>query len=390
MSEGEAPGALSGLRVLDLTRVLAGPFCTMMLGDMGAEVLKVEAAKGDDTRAWGPPWAGTESAYYLGVNRNKRSTVMDPTLPEGREALAALIRGADVLVENFRTGTLARWGFDEPWFAEHAPRLVRCSVTGYGTTGPKATLPGYDFILQAESGLMSICGEPEGEPMKYGVAIVDLATGMFATIAILGALKARERTGQGQQVEASLFDSSLALLANVASNHLVSGQDARRFGNGHPNIVPYRTYPAADRSVAVAVGNDAQFVRFAALLGHPEWSADPRFLRNADRVGNRDAIDALVADAMAGRPADHWLSLLRESGIPCGGVNSVAQALADPQAEARDTVLEVAHPGVPEGSYRTLGFPFRMAGTPLAVRRPPPLLGEHTAGPGWEAADGRP
>jgi len=280
----EPPAALDGLRVLDLTRVLAGPFCTMLLGDMGADIVKVEPRGGDETRAWGPPWVGGESAYFLGVNRNKRGITLDPTTPRGRDLLRRLVARSDVLVDNFRVGTLARWGFDHAWFDAQAPRLVRCSITGYGPTGPKAELPGYDFILQAETGLMSISGEPDGEPMKHGVAIVDLATGMLACIAILGALAARERTGRGQQVDLSLFETGLTLLANVASNHLASGRDAGRFGNGHPNIVPYRTYATRAGALALAVGNDAQFARLAAAVAHPEWAADPRLATNAARV----------------------------------------------------------------------------------------------------------
>src|SRR5918996_4424520 len=289
-------GALDGLRVLDLTRILAGPLATMMLGDMGADVIKVEPpGGGDDTRTWGPPFAEKESAYFLGINRNKRSITLNMAVKPGQEILAKLIGQCDVLVENFKVGTLEKWGFGNDWLEREAPRTVRCSITGYGSSGPKAGLPGYDFILQAESGLMSICGDPQGEPMKYGVAIVDICTGMLACNAVLAALQARQRTGKGQQVEVSLFDSSLAMLANVASNHLVSGRDARRFGNGHPNIVPYTAYPVSDGMIAVAVGNDNQFAKFAALLGKPEWAGDARYARNPDRVANRDTLDAAIS-----------------------------------------------------------------------------------------------
>src|SRR6188768_2340218 len=257
-----ANGPLAGTRVVDLTRILAGPLCTMMLGDMGAEVIKVEPPdKGDDTRGWGPPFVAGEAAYFLGVNRNKRSLTLNMAVPAGQKILAGLVEKADVLIDNFRIGTLEKWGFTDAWFAQHAPRLVRCSITGYGSTGPKAALPGYDFILQAESGLMSICGEPDGAPTKYGVAIVDVVTGLYACNSILAALAARERSGRGQHVEVCLYDSGIAMLINVASNYLVSGKDARRFGNGHPSIVPYTTYPTADGTMAVAVGNDGQFAR---------------------------------------------------------------------------------------------------------------------------------
>ncbi|MGZ5116016.1 MAG: CaiB/BaiF CoA transferase family protein [Burkholderiales bacterium] len=378
MSSGNAqPGALDGLRVLDLTRILAGPLCTMTLGDMGADVIKVEPpGTGDDTRMWGPPFAAKESAYFLGINRNKRSITLNMAVKPGQDILAKLIAQCDVVVENFKLGTLEKWGFDNDWLQTHAPRVIRCSITGYGSSGPKAGLPGYDFILQAESGLMSICGEPEGEPMKYGVAIVDICTGMLACNAVLAALQARHRTGKGQQVEVSLFDSSLAMLANVASNHLVSGREARRFGNGHPNIVPYTAYSVSDGMIAVAVGNDAQFARFAALLGKPEWATDPRYAKNPDRVGHRDTLDAAISDALRQGTADFWLARLAQAGIPCGRINSVAQALNDEHAVAREMVLSVQHPTA--GDVKMLGIPFRFSATPASVRRAPPTLGQHT------------
>ena len=372
-----AEGALAGLRVLDLTRILAGPLCTMMLGDLGADVIKVEpVAGGDDTRGWGPPFAGGESAYFLGVNRNKRSLTLDLATEAGREILAGLVARADVLVENFKTGTLETWGVGDAWLADHAPRVVRCSITGYGTSGPRARQPGYDFVLQAESGLMSICGAPDGPPTKYGVAIVDVCTGMLACSAILAALQARPRTGRGQRVEVSLHDAALAMLVNVASSYLVAGQEARRFGNGHPTIVPYTTYPTRDGQMAVAVGNDAQFARFAEAVGRPEWARDARFTRNRDRVVHRDVLDGLVADVLRGDVARAWLDRLRAAGVPCGRINSVAQALEDPHAAARGMVETVEHPAV--GALRLLGIPFKLAGTPATVRRPPPTLGQHT------------
>jgi succinate---hydroxymethylglutarate CoA-transferase len=372
-----APGALAGVRVLDLTRILAGPLCTMMLGDMGADVIKVEPpGTGDDTRSWGPPFADGESAYFLSVNRNKRSITLNMAVKPGQEILAKLIAHCDVLVENFKVGTLEKWGFGNEWLGAHAPRVIRCSITGYGSSGPKAGLPGYDFILQAESGLMSICGEPEGQPMKYGVAIVDICTGMLACNSILAALQARGRTGRGQHVEVSLFDSSLAMLANVASNHLVSGREARRFGNGHPNIVPYTAYPTSDGMIAVAVGNDAQFAKFAALLGRAQWATDPRFARNPERVTHRDALDTAISEVLRTEAAEAWLAKLTAGGIPCGRINSVAQALSDPHTVARDMVRSVQHPTA--GEVRMLGIPFRFSDTPACVRRPPPTLGQHT------------
>jgi crotonobetainyl-CoA:carnitine CoA-transferase CaiB-like acyl-CoA transferase len=370
-------GALDGLRVLDLTRVLAGPLCTMMLGDMGADVIKVEPpGTGDDTRTWGPPFAENESAYFLGINRNKRSITLNMAVKPGQDILARLIAQCDVVVENFKVGTLEKWGFGNEWLEKNAPRVIRCSITGYGSSGPKAGLPGYDFILQAESGLMSICGEPDGEPMKYGVAIVDICTGLLACNTVLAALQARHTTGKGQHVEVSLFDSSLAMLANVASNHLVSGRDARRFGNGHPNIVPYTAYPVSDGRIAVSVGNDGQFAKFAALLGKPEWASDMRYSKNPERVANRDALDAAICERLAAETADVWIERLTAAGIPCGRINSVAQALSDPHTIAREMVRTVQHPTV--GEVKMLGIPFRFSDTPAWGGRAPPTLGQHT------------
>jgi len=377
MTSDHPVGALAGVRVLDLTRILAGPLCTMMLGDMGADVIKVEPpGAGDDTRSWGPPFAAGESAYYLGVNRNKRSITLNMAVKSGQEVLAGLIRKSDVLVENFKVGTLEKWGFDNEWLKANAPRVVRCSITGYGSVGPKAGLHGYDFILQAESGLMSITGEPDGTPMKYGVAIVDVCTGMLACNSILAALNARHSTGRGQHVEVSLFDSGLAMLANVAANHLVSGKNAGRFGNGHPNIVPYTAYPTRDDMIAVAVGNDGQFAKFSAVLGHAEWATDPRFIKNPDRIGNRDALDALIKTELKREGAEAWIEQLMAAGIPCGRINNVAQALAAPHAIAREMVTTVEHPTA--GPVKMLGIPFRFSDTPASIRRAPPLLGQHT------------
>jgi crotonobetainyl-CoA:carnitine CoA-transferase CaiB-like acyl-CoA transferase len=370
-------GALAGIRVVDLTRILAGPFCTMMLGDMGAEIIKVEPpGTGDDTRTWGPPFAAGEAAYFLGVNRNKRSLTLNMAAPAGQAVLRSLLKRADVLVDNFKLGTLAKWGFTDAWFEAQAPRLIRCQITGYGSSGPKAQLPGYDFILQAESGLMSICGPADGGPTKYGVAIVDVCTGMLASNAILAALNARGRTGKGQKVEVSLYESSLAMLVNVAANVLVSGKGGGRFGNGHPSIVPYTTYAAADAMMALAVGNDTQFAKAASVLGHPEWAQDPRFATNRARVANRDTIDGLISEALATDTADSWLAKLKAVGVPCGRINTVAQALDDPQTAARRMVETVDHPTI--GELKMLGIPFKFSGTPAAVRCAPPSLGQHT------------
>ena len=369
--------ALAGLKVLDLTRVLAGPLCAMTLGDMGADVIKVEPPAGDDTRHWGPPHVGGEAAYYLGVNRNKRSLKLDLAKPKAREILGQLIKRSDVLIDNYKQGTLAKWGFDTEWMEANTPRLIHCSITGYGETGPKAELPGYDFVLQAESGLMHITGAVDGAPVKHGVAIVDIATGLYATIGILGALQARAVTGKGQKVGVSLLETGLSMLANVAANHLATGNEARRFGNGHPNIVPYTTFASADGALALAVGNDGQFAKFAEVAGHREWSVDARFTKNADRVKNRVEIEALVAAAVKQQTTAWWIDKLRGVGVPCGAVNGVKAALADPQSVARNMVIEMAHPTA--GMLQTLGFPVKLGGTPLSARQPPPLLGEHSA-----------
>jgi crotonobetainyl-CoA:carnitine CoA-transferase CaiB-like acyl-CoA transferase len=370
-------GGLSGIKVLDLSRVLAGPLCTMTLGDMGAEVIKVEPPQGDDTRAWAPPQAGGEAAYFLGVNRNKRSLRLDLSQPKGREILGRLIERADILVENYKPGTLQRWGFTKEWIEDHAPRLIHCTITGYGEVGPKSSLPGYDFVLQAEGGLMSITGPADGEPTKVGVAVVDIATGLYATIGILGALQTRQVSGRGQKVSTSLFETSLSLLANVASNYLVGGTKPGRYGNGHPNIVPYTTFATADGVLALAVGNDNQFSRFAQLAGHPEWATDPRFEKNASRVQNRGEIETLIAKALRERATSVWIELLRGAGIPCGAVNDAPAALEDPHTVAAGMVTSVAHPTV--GELRMLRFPVTMSASPFAVNYPPPLLGEHSS-----------
>ena len=373
----QSNGPLAGTRVVDLTRILAGPLCTMMLGDMGAEIIKVEPpGGGDDTRGWGPPFVAGEAAYFLGVNRNKRSLTLNMAAPAGQAVLQELVKRADVLVDNFKLGTLAKWGFGDAWFEEHAPRLVRCSITGYGTSGPKAALPGYDFILQAESGLMSICGAPDGGPTKYGVAIVDVCTGMLASNSILAALNARTRTGKGQKVEVSLYESSLAMLVNVAASYLAAGRGAGRFGNGHPSIVPYTTYAAADAMLALAVGNDSQFGKCAGVLGHPEWAQDARFCTNRARVENRAVLDALIGEALAQDTAERWVAKLKAVGVPCGRINTVAQALDDPHTTARRMVETVTHPTI--GELKMLGIPFKFSDTPAAIGRAPPTLGQHT------------
>ena len=374
--DSPTPGALHGIRVLDLTRVLAGPWCGMLLGDMGADVIKVESLQGDDTRSWGPPFLNGESAYYLGCNRNKRGMAVDFSSTAGQDLLKLLIARSDILLDNFKLGTLEKWGLDDAWFDQNAPALVRCAITGYGVEGPKAGLPGYDFILQAESGLMSICGPADGQPTKYGVAVVDIATGMMAANATQAALISRFRTGKGQKVEVCLFDTALALLANVGNSHLATGSDARRYGNGHPTIVPYTTFPAADGSIAIAVGNDGQFARFAELLGHSNWAADERFQKNSARINHREVIETMIAQETVRWQRDELLTALRAHGIPSGQVNTVAQALADKHALDRQMVTSIQHATI--GSFATLGIPLRLLDTPASIRLPPPRLGEHT------------
>lgn len=373
----KAPPALHGLRVLDLTRVLAGPLCTMTLGDYGAEVIKVEPpGKGDDVRGWGPPFVANDAAYFLGFNRNKRSITLNLGTSEGNEVLAGLARKADVVIDNFKVGTLEKWGFTDAWFDANAPHAIRCSITGYGATGPKAGLPGYDFILQAESGLMSITGTQESGPIKYGVAVVDIVTGLLAVNSILMALQARQQTGRGQRIECSLYDSSLFMLSNVANNFLASGKEPGRYGNGHPNVVPYEDYPTADGRLVLACGNDGQFERVAKLLGHPEWLTDPRFAKVRDRVSNRKAMDEAVAAAFRTKPTAYWIGKLQEAGVPCGPINAVSEAVNDPHTISRDLVREVTHPSM--GTYRQVGVPVKMSDTPAQLRRASPALGEHT------------
>ncbi len=377
MNETASEGALAGIRVIDLTRILAGPFCTMNLGDLGAEIIKIEhPGRGDDTRGWGPPFAGGEAAYFLGINRNKRSVTINLRDERGKDLLRTLLKDADVLIENFKPGTLDRWGFTDQWMAEHAPRVVHCTITGYGAKGPKGGMPGYDFLLQAESGLMSVSGEATGKPAKLGVAIVDVCTGQYAAMCILAALHARERTGRGQRLDLSLYNTSLSMLINVASNYLIAGTRPSRYGNGHPNIVPYRDYVCGEGEIALAVGNDAQFARFAQLVGHPEWADGLRFKTNAARVTNRAEIDDLIIGALSAKPAQEWTRVLEAEGIPCSKVNHVDEVLESEQTRANDMVIKMHHPTA--GAIRILGIPYTFSDTPAAAQAPPPVLGADT------------
>ena len=377
MAEQTVERPISGIRVIDMTRILAGPFCTMNLGDMGAEIIKIEQpGKGDDTRAWGPPFAGPEAAYFLGVNRNKKSVTLNLKDERGLGILKTLIKGADVLIENFKAGTLEKWGITSEWMAENAPQVVHCQITGYGEKGPKAGMPGYDFLLQAESGLMAITGETGGASMKLGVAIVDVCTGMYAAMSILGALNARTRTGKGQKTSVTLYDSALSVLVNVASNYLISGKEAGRYGNGHPNIVPYRDFVCGEGEIALAVGNDTQFAKLAKLVGCPEWAEDERFTTNPNRVRNRDIVDAMVRDALSADSAANWITFFQKEGIPCSVVNPVGDALDSEQTKANDMIEEVEHPTA--GLIRMLGIPYRFSDTPAGVSSAPPVLGADT------------
>jgi formyl-CoA transferase len=368
---------LDTVRVVDLSRVLAGPYCTMTLGDLGADVIKIEQPViGDDTRQWGPPWAGGESAYYLSVNRNKRSLTLDIKHQQGRAILLDLVRSADILVENMRPGRMDALGLGYERMREINPRLIYLSITGFGSNGPYRDRPGYDFVVQAMGGLMSVTGEEEGEPMKVGVAIVDIFSGLFATIATLGALVERGRSGEGQHVEVALFDTQLACLANVGGNYLVSGERPVRYGNAHPNIAPYQTFCAADRPFALAVGSDKFWRAFCDVISRPDLVDDERFATNPRRVENRQELADLLSAEFVRLPADAWIAALTAAGVPCAPINTVDEALADEHALARGMVVECDHPTA--GRISLVGPPFQFSGTPPVMRYPPPLLGQHT------------
>jgi formyl-CoA transferase len=373
-----SPGPLGDLKVVDLTRVLAGPYLTMMLGDMGADVVKIEQpGTGDDTRRWGPPFVEGESTYYLAVNRNKRSITLNLKHPRCREILLGMIRDADILVENFKVGTMERLGLGyEDVLRPLNPRLVYASVTGYGRTGPYAERPGYDYMGQAMGGIMSVTGEPGGEPMKYGVAIADLTTAMTGCAAILAAIHHRDRSGLGQRVDLSLLETVVGWLIHLATDYFVSGQLPPRIGNNHSSIVPYQVFKASDRYFAFGALNDRQFRDFALVLGHPEWMTDPRFATNPQRVAHRAALVPLIEGVLADRTASDWVDALLAVGVPAGPVNNVAEVFEDPQVLARNMRIDVPHPKL--GNVRMAGIPYKHGDTPATVRRHPPMLGEHT------------
>ena len=371
---------LDGIKVLDLSRVLAGPWCTQLLADLGAEVIKVERPKvGDDTRHWGPPWQGEGdervSAYFLSCNRGKKSAAIDFSRPEGAELVRELAANADIVIENFKVGGLEKFGLDAASLRSASPRLIYASITGFGQDGPHADRAGYDYIIQGMGGLMSITGLPDGEPgggpMRVGVAVVDLFTGLYTCVAILAALFRREKSGQGAHVDMALFDTQLAMLANQASNALVSGKDPPRQGVTHPNIVPYQPFAASDQPIIIAIGNDRQFARLAELCGHPEWSSDERFATNGARVAHREEMVARVADCIRTKAAAEWFDELDRAGIPAGPINRITQALADVQARHRGMVRSIA--GMP-----LVGSPVRLDGARADSDLPPPKLGEHT------------
>ena len=365
---------LDGITVLDLTRVLSGPYCTMLLGDMGARVIKVEQpGKGDDTRAWGPPFLEGESAYYLSINRNKESVTLDFKQPEGRAVLDRLIEKSDVLVENFRPGTLTKLGLDYQSLAARHPRLIYCSISGFGHTGPRSKEPGYDAIMQAEGGLMSITGAADGAPYRLGVAIVDIVSGMFAAYGVAMALFARERTGRGQEVDLAMLDATVALLTYQAGNFFASGKVPARLGNRHPSIVPYETFAASDGEFVLAVGNDEQWRRFCAIAELPD---DARFATNRQRVTAYDDLRPFVADRLRTKPRQHWIDRLTAAGVPCGSVRDFQELFADPQLAAREMLAYVEHATI--GRLKTLGVPVKLSTTPGGVRTPPPTLGQHT------------
>lgn len=372
------PGTLGGLRVLDLSRILSGPFCTMVLADLGADVIKVEnAAGGDDTRAWGPPFQGEEASYFLSVNRNKRGIAVDLKDLECRALVQRLARSADVVVENFRPGAAARLGLGYEDVKADNPGVVYASISGYGQTGPFQDEPGYDAIAQALSGVMSVTGESDGPPVRFGVSGADLAAGMWAAVGVLAALRERERTGMGQWVDVSLLDGQIAWLTYVASGYFATGTVPARYGSAHPTIVPYQAFPTADGHVMVAAGNDGLWHRFAGAVGLDHLVDDPRFLTNPDRVRNRAALLPLIEEALATRSAAEWEKILSEAAVPAGRINTVDQALAHPQVTARKMITEVEH--ATAGRVRTVATPVKLSSTPTAVRTAPPTHGQHTA-----------
>ncbi|MBI1396773.1 MAG: CoA transferase [Betaproteobacteria bacterium] len=382
------PAALSHIRVLDLSRILAGPWCGQILADLGAEVIKVERpGAGDDTRTWGPPWMKDpqgedtgEAAYFMAANRGKKSVTVDISKPEGQEIVRALAGKSDILLENYKVGGLKQYGLDYESLHALNPRLVYCSITGFGQSGPYASRPGYDFMIQGMGGLMSITGErddrPGGGPQKVGVAVADLMTGMYATVGVLAALAQRDVSGRGQHVDLALLDTQVAMTANMAMNYLASGRPPGRSGNAHPNVVPYQTFAAADGYVIVAVGNDGQFARLCDVMGRPDLPKDPRFTTNPARVKHREELIPIIEKMIALHPMQFWVESLEAVGVPCGPINNLAQAFADPQVQHRGMRIDLPHPAA--GTVPLVGSPIKLSETPVSYASAPPMLGQHT------------
>ena len=374
---GLLAGALDGFRVLDLSRILSGPYCTMVLADFGAEVIKVERpGSGDDTRAWGPPFVASESAYYLSINRNKQSITVDLGQVRGREIIYALTRVSDVVIENFRPGTADRIGVGYERLREENPRIVYCSISGFGQEGPYRDRPGYDALAQAMSGMMSITGDPDGPPMKHGMSIADIGAGMWAALSTVTALLARERTDLGQFIDISLLDAQISWLTYSAGNYFATGETPARYGSAHPSIVPYQPFATTDGFLMLAIGNDRLWRQFCETVDRPELSTKPGFATSAERVVNREAVIAVVAEIIRGRTTSEWMRVLEEAGIPAGPINTVAQALSDPHVLAREMVVTLDH--ATAGSVTMIGNPAKFSATPAEMRSAPPLLGQHT------------
>ncbi len=370
-------GPLDGIRILDLSQVVVGPYCTMLLGDLGADVIKVERpGRGDDTRDWGPPFLNGESAYFLSVNRNKMSITLNLKEPKGIRVLMDLAAKCDIFIQNFKPGVMERLGADYETIAGINPKIIYCSISAYGPTGPYKEFAGYDVIVSAIGGLMSITGEADGAPVKVGVAVTDVATGMLAHGSITAALYARERTGKGQQIDLSLLETQVATLINQASNYLNGGVVPKRWGTCHPSIVPYRDFKAKDKYVIIGAGNDNLYQRLCNAIDHPEWAEDIRFLTNPDRVKNRDVLESMIQKVIGTRMANEWFEIISDAGVPCGPVNSIDETFQDPQVLHREMVEKLDHPTA--GTIHLPGLPVKFAGTPAEIRLPPPLLGQHT------------
>ncbi|HLR07681.1 MAG TPA: CoA transferase [Bacillota bacterium] len=367
---------LTNIRILDLSRVLAGPYCTMILGDLGAEVIKVEApGSGDETRKWGPPFQNGVSAYYLCANRNKKSITVNLKSQTGRNTIKQLIRESDVIVNNFKTGTMERFGLDYDTLAKINPGIIYCSITGFGETGPYRNRPGYDFIIQAMSGLMSITGDEVSGPQKVGVAITDILTGLYACIGIQGALLERTRSGKGQKLDLALYDSAISALVNIGSNYLISGEIPQALGNAHPNIVPYQTFQTMDGEMVIAVGNDQQFTTLCRILQRDDLASDERFSTNPKRVANRDILIPLLQEIFKQKSSAYWQEKCQKEGIPCGPIQNMADVVNDPQLKARDMFIDYKHPSA--GSITMIGSPLKFSRTPISLRHHPPEAGEH-------------